>query len=778
MAERRTTLEGYIRFLLRHRGKVLLLITVITGVFCYGVYSLKIATDFFALYPPKHPYIQLYKEYRKMFGSANVLVCAVEVKEGDIYNLDTMGKIDRITQGLLETEGCNATQVISLTHPKLKNVNVTSWGIQIRPVMWPQFPQDDADLERIRTAVYANEGIRGFFVSPDDKAAAIFAGFWEEGVNPINLYARMMEMQAAETDENTNIYFTGYPGLYAYIYDLRAQVYTVLAATMILMVILLGWYFRTWQGVVLPVLSAIVSAIWGLGFASFMGFPLDPLVMVVPLIITARALSHSVQTMARYHEEFLEQGEKEPAILKAYGELVTPATLSIVTDGLGVLLISVATIPIMRNLGIFCSFWIVSMFVSVPTLNPVVLSLVRPPKPGRIAHETKGRFYKFLAGLLVKPSEGKSRWVVAVLIVVVLVIGGRYSINLKVGDTEAGAALLFPDHPYNVAFRYFNRTFVGATQLVIIAEGKEKAAIKNYESLQAMEDFQRYMETDGGAGGTLTFTNMIKRIYRMFHEGHPKWEMIPESVEHLGQIGFLIASNTSPGEMDRWVDYSWTNGTITCFYKDYNNELIHNCIAQAQKFIDANPTEKIRFRLAGGLLGILAAVNEEVEWSYWASLIAVFVVVFILCILTFRSITAGLILIIPLAISQVLSEAFMLWKGIDLNINSLPVAAIAVGIGIDYGIYLLARISEEYETSGSYAVSNRKAVETTGKAIIFTATTLIAGVVFWAFIDLKFQAEMGLLLGLLMFLNMVNALVFIPSLVTIFRPKFVTVRKV
>jgi len=313
-----------------------------------------------------------------------------------------------------------------------------------------------------------------------------------------------------------------------------------------------------------------------------------------------------------------------------------------------------------------------------------------------------------------------------------LVIGGRYSTNLKVGDTEAGAALLFPNHPYNTSFRYFNRTFVGATQLVIIAEGKEKGAIKDYESLQVMEDFQRYMETEGGAGGTLTFTNMIKRIYRMFHEGHPKWEMIPESVEHLGQIGFLIASNTSPGEMDRWVDYSWTNGTITCFYKDYNNELIHDCIAKAKVFIDENPVEKIRFRLAGGLLGILAAVNEEVEWSYWASLIAVFVVVFLLCILTFRSFTAD----------------------------------------------LLARISEEYETSGSYAVSNRKAVETTGKAIIFTATTLIAGVVFWAFIDLKFQAEMGLLLGLLMFLNMVNALIFIPSLVTIFRPKFVTARNV
>ena len=101
-----------------------------------------------------------------------------------------------------------------------------------------------------------------------------------------------------------------------------------------------------------------------------------------------------------------------------------------------------------------------------------------------------------------------------------------------------------------------------------------------------------------------------------------------------------------------------------------------------------------------------------------------------------------------------------------------------MGIGVDYGIYLTARISEEFQTSNDYDSANRKALQTTGKAIIFTATTLIAGVIFWAFVDLKFQAEMGLLLGLLMFLNMINALVFIPALVKILKPKFVVERKI
>jgi hypothetical protein len=441
---------------------------------------------------------------------------------------------------------------------------------------------------------------------------------------------------------------------------------------------------------------------------------------------------------------------------------------------LGLLLISVATIPLMRQLGFFCAFWILTIVISVPTLCPILLSFVKPPQRQVLEREIRGRFYDRIARLLIIPSRGKGQTIILAVIVGVIVVGGHFAMKLKVGDTEAGAAILFADHPYNQAFRFFNNNFVGATQLVILVEGQEEGAIKDYDTLRAMEDFQIHMETHGGAGGSLTFNNMIKRVYRMFHEGNPKWEMLPTDPKHLGQIGFIIRNSAAPGEMDQWLDFSWTNATITCFYKNYNYDLIKNCIAQARTFIAEHTTDKIKFRLAGGLLGILYAVNEEVDYSYWVSLVVVFTAVFLLCVLTFRSIMAGLILIIPLAISQIVSEVFMLWYGIDLNINSLPVAAIAVGIGIDYGIYLMARIAEEYGKSGNYHQANLRAVETTGKAIIFTATTLIAGVVFWAFIDLKFQSEMGLLMGLLMLLNMVNALVFIPSLVALFKPGFVT----
>jgi hypothetical protein len=142
-----------------------------------------------------------------------------------------------------------------------------------------------------------------------------------------------------------------------------------------------------------------------------------------------------------------------------------------------------------------------------------------------------------------------------------------------------------------------------------------------------------------------------------------------------------------------------------------------------------------------------------------------------LCTITFKSFKCGLILIIPLAVSQIITEVFMLIYGIDVNINSLPVAAIAVGIGINYGIYLLARINKEYADVGDYTVANRKAMDTTGKTIVFTETTMLAGVFFMIFVNMKFQSEMGLLLTILMLLNMINALILIPVLVTIFKPK-------
>ncbi len=232
----------------------------------------------------------------------------------------------------------------------------------------------------------------------------------------------------------------------------------------------------------------------------------------------------------------------------------------------------------------------------------------------------------------------------------------------------------------------------------------------------------------------------------------------------------------APGEMDQFVSLpDYTHASVTAFMRNYNNESIKNAIAQVKDFAkdnEADPDSKIEIKLAGGLLGILAAVNEEVEWSYWAILIAIFSATFVLCLIAFRSAKVAVILLIPLAVSQVLCELIMIVLHIDLNIDSLPVAAVGVGVGIDYGIYLMSRLREE-SFDYDFDQARLRALLTTGKVIMFTAATLFIGVVFWLFATMKFQAEMGMLIGLLMVFNMIGALVFIPALTGIMKPSFV-----
>ena len=766
-----------IEYLLKYKYAFLIGVILITGFFAYQLAHIHVATDFFSLYPPRHEHIKLYNKYRHMFGTANILAGAVEVKNGDIFNIKTIHKIDGLTRDIMSTPGVNTQQVISITHPKVKKVTNTYSGIVVEPLI-RAMPQNQIDIDRIKEGVDVTAGIRGVYIGGDSKSAIVFAGFWEEGVDPDALYYRLEDLKKKYNDANHQIRFTGFPALYAFIYHLAPQVYLVLVCTLIIMFMLLFFYFRNMRGLVLPMISTVVSAIWGLGFAALLKIPVDPLIMVIPILISARCLSHSTQKMARYEDEYIAQKDKTGAIVTAYGEMLTPSMLSHLTDATGVAMIMFVTIPLMRETSYFSVFWIISMIPSIDILNPIWLSFMKAPtEASQKRYQASGHSYDFLARIMAIPmAKNKYHWIAIGLAAIIFIAGGIFVRDLKVGNTETGAVMLYMDHPYNLDNVYVNTHYAGSNQMVIIAEGSKEGIMRTAPALAQLEEMQAFMVEQGGAGATLTMTDILKAAYQMFHEGIPQWNMIPETREYIYQIYYMLSATSAPGEMDRYVDPTWTNATVTCFFPRYDNTVIRESIDKARVFIKDQATKNtgVNYRLAGGIMGILYAVNEEVEYSYWASMIAVFTSVFLMCSIVFRSIMAGVVLMIPLMLSQILCDSFMLMKGIDLNINSLPVASIAVGTGVDYGIYLIARIAEELKASNmDYDFACLRSIKTTGRAIIFTATTMVGGVILWTFIDLKFQAEMGLLLGLLMFLNMVNALVFIPILVKRLKPTFV-----
>lgn len=818
-------IEAYLRFLLRFRGGIAIFVALLTAFFAFHLKDIRLHTDFFDFYPRQHPYIKFYNEFRRMFGSANIMSVILEVKKGDIYNPATLQKLDRITKHMVNTKGVVPYQILSIAHPKIKSFSAAQGSIQIREIFYPTVPQTQADAERVRFAVYSTPGIRGVYTSDDDTAAVVHTGFWEEALDFRDVDKRMTELKKTEEDENHRIYITGFPWLYTSVLQYSGELVYVFGATIVALSFLLYVYFRTWTGIWVPIFSGILSSVWGLGIAALLGFNLDPLVLVIPIFLTARALSHSVQSMDRYHEEYYRLKDKHQAIVVSYSALFPPAIASIVTDGIGLLIVAVAPIPLIQKVAIFASFWVVSIFISVVTLHPIILAYINPPPEHAT---TKGReplniwiatailaavaavafalthaevvpgvwafagmapviawywltysetVYPAFTQVVIQASEGARRWVVIVLTVAMYLLLPVWGWQLKVGDMTPGAALLFPDHPYNIAYEKLNEKFLGASQLIVVADTRQPDGVKSAGALNTMEEFAYHMEAAEGAGGTITIVSIVKQLAKLYHDGDPKWGIVPVNPKHIGELFYFFTNSAAAGDLDRFMDPSGRYGSIITLFHKYSHDVIMHAIAWAKDFETQYESEDVRFRYAGGLFGILAAVNEEVESSYWISLGMIFFVVYFCLYLTYGSWYASLILMIPVVLSQLAAEALMVWLHIDLNVNSLPIAAAGAGVGVDYGIYHFSRMIDAYDEIGKLDEAVDYATATTGKAIIFTASTMIVGTVFWWFSDLKFQAEMGFLLALLMTFNTFGGLVVVPAFVKVLRPGFLVHRK-
>jgi Predicted exporters of the RND superfamily len=848
-------IEAYLRFLLRYRGSVTIAVVLLTAVFGFALTKMRLHTDFFDFYPKfrtftdaysdcrqqgkgtvgcilpsivrpgPDPYIQIYTDFRRMFGSANILSVILEVKNGDIYNPETLQKLDRITKRIVGLKGVVPYQILSIAHPKVKSITAREGSLQIREIFYPTVPKTQEEADQVKFTVYSTKGVRGIFTAVDDTAAVVHAGFWEEALDFRDLYKSLTDLKAEEDDANHTVYITGFPWLYTSVLQYSQQLLYVFALTVLTLGFLLYTYFRTWTGIWVPIFSGVLSSVWGLGIAAVLGFNLDPLVLVIPIFLTARALSHSVQSMDRYHEEFYRLKDKHQAIIVSYSHLFQPAMSGIVTDGIGLLIVAVAPIPLIQKVSIFASFWIVSIFISVVTLHPILLSYIDPP-PQHTAPSDSGIgvniwvgravlwaavaiavvLYKtglttsWVAFLVITPvlawywlnfgeraytswtrwtiiaTQGNRRWAVVAITAALFLLLPMWGWTLKVGDMSPGSALLFANHPYNVAWRKLNEKFLGASQLIVIADTKQPDGIKNASTLAEIEEFSDYMQGAPGASTSVTIIDIVKRLAQLYHDGDPKWGLIPDNPKEIGQLFYVFTSSASAGDLDRFMDPSGRYGTVLTMFRGYSHDIIQQSIDYGKHFSETHPGGQVEFKFAGGLFGILAAVNEAVEHSYWTNLGLIFFMVALCLYLTYGSLVAALLLMIPVVLSQLAAEAMMVWLHIDMNVNSLPVAAAGAGVGVDYGIYHFSRMIDCYDEVGNLDEAVDYATATTGKAIIFTGTTMIAGTGFFYLSDLKFLAEMGLLLTLLMTFNKFGALIVVPALVKVIRPAFMLSR--
>ena len=205
---------------------------------------------------------------------------------------------------------------------------------------------------------------------------------------------------------------------------------------------------------------------------------------------------------------------------------------------------------------------------------------------------------------------------------------------------------------------------------------------------------------------------------------------------------------------------------------DHKAETIQRVVDATKDFQRANTLERIKFRLAGGNVGVMAATNEEVDASQFPILGYVFAGVILLCLISFRSVTATACIIVPLAAVSLLAYGLMAILEIGLKISTLPVVALGVGIGVDYAIYIYGRLRTHLDQGLDFADAYERTLNVTGAGVVLTGLTLAAGVATWCVAPLKFQADMGIVLMFMFLVNMIAAVVLLPALgAWLVRPK-------
>ncbi len=751
-------------------------ILAITAFFAMQIPAVKMVSNFADLLPQGHEYIQTHNTLTETFGGANTVIVDIKVDEGTIFTNDVLARIKRLTDKVDALPAVNHNLVNSLTHRNTRRVWLNEYGTMKSAPYYDPLKEHytDEELQTMQNQVVANPRVYGLLVSPDLKSALIKGTLNEGDLDYEEVFTALTKLRDEEKADGLTIYASGQPVLVGWVTSYVSEVIQIFGYTIAILLLLLIAYFRKFYGLLLPLIGIALTTTWGLGMLSLLGYNLDPLMLVVPFLVSARAMSHGVQIVERFYTELGESGNKEEAARNTFEGLFRPGSLGVISDAIGLLLISLGTVPINDKLAIYASLWAGSVIVTVLIFLPVVLQIL--PQKGE--RPTEHPLLEKLFPVVSKISCTRKGALATLFVSLGLVIGGAYlSSKVQIGESESGSPLLYADHDYNVSANAINSAFPGSEEMFILAHSDKPHGLKQPDAIKALADFQNYMMLDPDLGGTKGLPDLLSQASRIIRNDDPRWLVYPKDEFESGGLMFAyMMSSPIPGALLEFIDPDEQNANIVFYYKDHKGETIRRAIHMVKEWSNsaAAQVEGFSLKLAGGLIGVTAAVNEA---SYETNVVViplVFLLILVFVTAFYWSVHAGWLMLLAMGFATTLTYAYMGIVGLGINVNTVPILAAGIGIGVDYSIYIMDKIKEQYAKLGSFEAAIEKAINTTGVAIGFTAFSLIAGVIMWVLLStMRFQADAAMLLIVMLLLNALAAMFLVPAWVMTFKPKFI-----
>jgi predicted RND superfamily exporter protein len=603
--------------------------------------------------------------------------------------------------------------------------------------------------------------------------------------------------------------------------------------TLVITGILLWLYCGSFKLGLIPLGSSIVAVIWEMGALRSFGYGMDPFAILVPFLILAVSVSHGVQYVNAWVDEVHQGKNSYDASLETFRRLAIAGTIALLTDVAGFATIYLIKIETIREMSINAVLGGLAIIVANKMLVPIWLTMIKLKNVDAfIERQNKkdavmDKAWWWLSGV----TQPKVATIILICCGAVLGWAMWGKQDLKIGDAIKGVPELRPDSRFNQDFNAITNNFqIAVDQLKVIAESKPNGCV-DYQLMNQVDRFSWQMDNTPGVASTLSMLTLAKLAYQGLSEGRLNALVLPRNHYALAQATALVP--TSSGMLNDDCDgiavYMFTRdhkaetiARIVSEVKKFNEGNRKDffartkdvdpayCDAQyttfqnlkaaqadiiaygesgetpdAGKLADAQARQKdlqakydgmpkdcpVNFALATGNVGVMAATNEVVEAQEGRVVLWVYVVIIGLLWLCFRSWRGILCIVLPLGLVSVMGYAVMAALNIGMKVATLPVLALAVGIGVDYGIYVYGVMAGGFAEGKPLRQAYFETLRGTGKAVIFTGITLAASVTTWLMSQLQFQIDMGLLLLFMFTANMLGAILVLPAIACFLHPE-------
>ncbi len=786
MSEKASIFE---RVLFTYRIPILVVFSIISIFLGLTAVRISMDTSLKKMVPLSHEYIQNLFKHKDELSLGNDLRIAVATTDPDIFNKEYLQVLKDVTDEVFYLQGVDKSKVKSLWTPNVRWVEVTEEGFIGGEVIPPTYDGSDAAIETLQQNVLKS-GQVGRLVSDNFQSAIVYVPLLDldESKGEKLDYTRLskdLEEKIRDRFQNDKIkiHIIGFAKKIGDLVDGAKGVAGFFLITILITTVLLLLDTRCWKSSLVVVVGSVFAVIWQLGIVTLLHdwmveirqsdawpgfverfpafepiqFGIDPYSMLVPFLVFAIAVSHGVQIINEMTVRSANGDDSFTAASGAFRALYIPGILALASDAIGFITLWFIDIGVIRELAITASVGVATIILTKLVFVPIALSFIGV---SNASVEAVLRKRENPPKIWVKLASFADPKIAAISIIVALVFAGvgiNIKQDLKIGDLDAGAPELRPDSRYNIDDRFITENYsVSADVLVVMVETPVDSCT-SYAAMSSIDRFMWHMENIEGVQSSLSLVSVSKLVITGYNEGSLKWRELSKIQDILNNsIGNL------PGGL---MNLKCSLAPVILFLDDHKAETLERAVTAVADFAAKNDDPDVaKFVLASGNAGVEAATNQTIAKAEVTMLTLVYLVVCTMVFITFRSWRPVVCIVLPLFLTSILCEALMTIMGIGVKVATLPVIALGVGIGVDYGIYIYSKMNFHIERGLELKDAYFETLRVTGKSVVFTGITLGFGVGTWIFSDIKFQADMGILLTFMFVWNMIGAIWLLPAL--------------